>query len=199
MGVDILPLPGVDYVVDLRKEPLPFPDKSVEAIFSSHFLEHLGDPTKIFAEFSRVAQDGAIMELWTPYAWSNPAFITDHKMFFNEDHYLHITNWFVEFWEKIIKCRWLLKEIQYVIDAETLMDLKKNNVSVAFALKYFKGIAKEFCVHIEVRHGYIGNAEQPIRTYSLGRETERFKIDNDIAIAKIFWTKFASLFKDTKK
>src|SRR4051794_22786124 len=79
LGVDILPLPGVDHVVDVEAQPIPFADQSVEYVHSSHFLEHAQNPTRIFAEISRVCADRARLELWTPYAWSNPAFVLDHR------------------------------------------------------------------------------------------------------------------------
>lgn len=37
--VDILP--NSDYQVNLMKDPLPFKNKSVEAIYTSHILEHI--------------------------------------------------------------------------------------------------------------------------------------------------------------
>jgi hypothetical protein len=51
----------------------------VSYVHSSHFLEHIRDPTLIFAEVGSVCADGACLDLWTPYAWSNAAFIINHK------------------------------------------------------------------------------------------------------------------------
>ncbi len=48
VGVDALPAPGVDYVIDIETEPLPFPDGSVSHVFSSHCPEHLKDPEHFF-------------------------------------------------------------------------------------------------------------------------------------------------------
>ena len=41
IGIDHKEYDGVDIVLDLRKGELPFEDNSVEAIYASHFLEHL--------------------------------------------------------------------------------------------------------------------------------------------------------------
>ena len=39
LGLDYVQQPGVDYVIDLQTEKLPFASRSVEYIHSSHFLE----------------------------------------------------------------------------------------------------------------------------------------------------------------
>jgi predicted SAM-dependent methyltransferase len=71
LGVDKDAAPGVDHVVDVEREPLPFGDRTVDTIFSSHCFEHLADQALIFHEMSRVAVNGATLEIWTPYAWTD--------------------------------------------------------------------------------------------------------------------------------
>ena len=177
IGIDIQAQPGVDFVLDLQVEPLPFADGSVDYVYSSHFLEHITNLANIFSEISRVCSDGANVEFWTPYAWSNSAFIFDHKLFLNEDHYLHMCTWFPEHWAKLLNARWLLKEFTYIIETETLIELYNNNISLDFALKYYKGIVKEFGTFIEVRNGYEGAAFQPIRTFATDRSSQRYPIE----------------------
>ncbi len=176
VGVDILAQPGVDYVLNLQTEPLPFSDQSVDYVYSSHCLEHISDPTRVFAEISRVCADGAKLELWTPYAWENSAFIIDHKLFFNEDHYLHMCVWFVDFWEKILKARWLLKEFTYIVEPDVLVELHKNQISLDFAIRYYKGVVKEFCANIEVQRSYKGEIIQPKKTFAVSRFADRYPI-----------------------
>ena len=177
VGLDIQAAPGVDQVVDLVNAPLPFPDRSVAYVHSSHFLEHVKDPTRIFAEITRVAADGATLEFWTPYAWENSAFIIDHKMFFNEDHYLHICVWFVDFWEEILKARWLLKEITYVIHPDVAVDLHRRRIPIDHALRYFKGVVKEWGVRMEVRRDKPAPETRPLRTLALERNGERWHLE----------------------
>ncbi|MBK9063605.1 MAG: methyltransferase domain-containing protein [Acidobacteria bacterium] len=177
IGLDIQAAPGVDQVVDLVNAPLPFPDRSVAYVHSSHFLEHVKDPTRIFAEITRVAADGATLEFWTPYAWENSAFIIDHKMFFNEDHYLHICVWFVDFWEEILKARWLLKEITYVIHPDVAVDLHRRRIPIDHALRYFKGVVKEWGVRMEVRRDKPAPETRPLRTLALERNGERWHLE----------------------
>lgn len=177
IGLDLQPGPGVDHVVDLVNAPLPFSDRSVSYVHSSHFLEHVKDPTHLFAEITRVAIDGATLEFWTPYAWDNSAFIIDHKMFLNEDHYLHICVWYVDFWEKVLKARWLLKEFTYVIHADVAVDLHRRRIPFEHALRYYKGVVKEWGVHLEVRRDEPPPEVRPRRTITLDRNVERWELE----------------------
>ena len=176
LGIDIHPQPDVDYVVNLQTEPLPFPDKSVEYIHSSHFLEHIDNPINVFREISRVCVEGAELEFWTPYNWSNSAFIYGHKQFLNEEHYLHMCVWISAVWEPVLQARWLLKEITYIIDQDVLIELYKNKIPLDFALKYYKGIVREFGVFIEVHHNYTGENLCPIKTFAVGRSSKKYPL-----------------------
>jgi SAM-dependent methyltransferase len=176
LGIDFQAYPGVDYVLNIQTDPLPFPNKSVKYVHSSHFLEHIENPISIFQEISRVCADGAQLEFWTPYGWSNPAFIFDHKLFYNEDHYLHLCVWHFDVWEKVLNARWLLKEIIYVVDRSVLVELYRNQISLDFALKYYKGCVVEFGVVIEVHHEYKGEKLQPRKTFALARSSKRYPV-----------------------
>ncbi|NJL61978.1 MAG: class I SAM-dependent methyltransferase [Methylacidiphilales bacterium] len=176
IGVDICPQAGVDHVLNFEVDSLPFDNDSVEYVYSSHCLEHLSNPTKLFSEISRVCLDGAKLELWTPYAWENSAFIIDHKLFFNEDHYYHICVWYTDFWEKVLNSRWLLTELTYVIEPNTLIELHRNQVRLDFAIDYYKGVVKEFCAHIEVRKNYQGEIIQPQKKFAINRSSEQYPI-----------------------
>ena len=175
-GLDIHAQPGVDYVINFEKDPLPFADKTVQSVYSSHCLEHLSNPIKLFKEISRVCQDRATLEFWTPYAWENSAFIIDHKMFFNEDHYYHICLWFVDFWKNILNARWLLKEFTYIIEPATLTELYENKIDLDFAIKYYKGIVKEFGTTIEVCHTEPATIPEYKRTFAVNRFETRYPI-----------------------
>lgn len=178
LGIDIHPHSGVDYIVDLETEPLPFPDRSVEYVHASHFLEHLKNPVPIFREISRVCIDGAKLEFWTPYGWSNSAFIFGHEVFFNEDHYLHMCVWHSEQWSKSLKARWLLKEFTYVVDPVFLVNLYRHQIPIDFAVNHYKNCVREFGVFLEVHHDYEGNTIQPIKTFTLDRSSKKYLIPN---------------------
>ena len=181
VGVDKEAGDGVDNVVDVEREPLPFPDRSVDRIFSAHCFEHLADHALIFHEISRVAVDGASLEIWTPYAWTNEAFIYTHRTFFTELHYLHPCYMFPDHWRPILGAAWELAEIQFVVDDEVRADLRRNHVSLDFALRYLKGVAVEFGVHIRIWHGDAPPAHPPLRTYSPTRDGPRVPVPPDAA------------------
>ncbi len=44
IGVDVLPLPGVDIVHDLNKFPYPFKDDEIDFAWMDQVLEHVEDP-----------------------------------------------------------------------------------------------------------------------------------------------------------
>ncbi len=180
LGVDIAPATGVDYVLDIESQPLPFDDHSVTYVHSSHFLEHTLNPTIIFPEISRVCADGAQIEFWTPYAWSNPAFIPGHKFFLTEDMYLHICSWFIDFWRNILGARWVLNEFHYVVDPKTLCYLKAKGISLDFALKHLHNIVTEFGVYITVQKTDENVASPPIkRTFPTARLAPRHEVQPD--------------------
>jgi len=69
IGVDFVKCEGVDIVHDLTKFPYPFKDESLDAIFSSHFVEHLDgfERIKFFNECYRILKPGGKMRLIHPY------------------------------------------------------------------------------------------------------------------------------------
>jgi len=84
IGMDISPLPRVDYVVDLAKEPLPFQDNTVDEVYTKSFLEHLEIEgiIHVMEEVWRVSRNGARVELNVPHFSSCYAADEFHKTFF---------------------------------------------------------------------------------------------------------------------
>ena len=170
-GVDREPGPHVEHIVDFERDPLPFPDRSVAAIFSSHCLEHLSSQALIFREISRVARNGAPLEIWTPYTWSDEAFLYTHRTFFNELHFLHPCHSFPDHYDAILGARWQLREIQFVVAPETEAEIRAAGFRLDFALRYWKGVAREFGVHITIWHeGAPAPPSPPLRSWSHDRE-----------------------------
>jgi SAM-dependent methyltransferase len=66
--VDLL---DADYLCDLRREPLPFSNDSVDVLAASHVVEHLGYPQEcgfFFREACRVLKKGGFIRVSTPDA-----------------------------------------------------------------------------------------------------------------------------------
>jgi SAM-dependent methyltransferase len=181
LGIDIEPLDSVDYLLNLEQEPLPFPDKSVEYIHSSHFFEHIENHVSLFQEISRVCQNRATLEIWTPYAWHNEAFVFGHKFYFTEDLYLHLCYKYPEIWQKSLKARWILKEIVYIVHPDTILDLFQNGIPLEYAIKYCVNIVKEIGIFIEIIHDEQVNdvdLAPPLKSFALKRNLNKCLLKN---------------------
>ncbi len=88
IGVDIRQFDGVDYVLDVGKDRLPFEDDSVNIIRASHLLEHLYSEQLFFCvdECWRVLKPAGEFQISVP-KWGTKAWLVhpDHKMHFVED------------------------------------------------------------------------------------------------------------------
>jgi SAM-dependent methyltransferase len=69
LGVDFVKGEGIDVVHDLTKFPYPFEDNSIDAIYSSHFVEHLEghERAKFMDECWRILKPGGKMRLIHPH------------------------------------------------------------------------------------------------------------------------------------
>ena len=67
IGLDIIPLPGVDIVLDLDREKLPFPDNRFEKVYAHHVLEHIRNLADVLGELHRVCKPGAVIDIVVPY------------------------------------------------------------------------------------------------------------------------------------
>jgi SAM-dependent methyltransferase len=176
IGVDFVEAPNVDFFLDMEKEPLPFENQSVDYIFSSHFLEHIGNHPFVFSEMSRVAKNGAKIELWLPYLWSNAGFVFGHKFFFSEEIFLHLCLKHYTHWIDILGARWFLKEIVFVIAPSTLADLNQVGIPLGFAIKHCPNVVEEMGIFIDVLHDSNSPPIVPSYSFSFGREQKRFPI-----------------------
>lgn len=64
VGVDLRP--DADIVVNLDKDPLPFPDRHFDAVLCTDVLEHLERCHAVFDDLCRVARDRVIVSLPNP-------------------------------------------------------------------------------------------------------------------------------------
>jgi SAM-dependent methyltransferase len=175
IGLDSVAAPGVDYVLDLTKDRYPFDDASVDYVFSSHFLEHIKIPFHVLEEIGRVCKDGATIEFWTPYAFSNEAVLYGHEIFLTEETWLQF---YKDPWASTLRGRWLILNINYVVLEETEKEILENGFSVDFAIHYFKSVVCEFGVDIEFRRDPKLAPVVPRRTYSYSRVGQRFPLMN---------------------
>lgn len=84
VNVDIMQVDTVDVYLDLETvnrggAKLPFPDASVDALYSAHCWEHLDGHAGVLREVARVCRVGATVELRFPH-WLHPmALCMSHK------------------------------------------------------------------------------------------------------------------------
>jgi ubiquinone/menaquinone biosynthesis C-methylase UbiE len=83
VGVDLLDLSGVDIVGDALEVLRAFPDRSVDSIYSEHFMEHVPQPYAVLKEAVRVLKPGGEFRAIIPH-FSNPWFYSDptHRSYF---------------------------------------------------------------------------------------------------------------------
>lgn len=82
---DIVALPNVDVVHNLKEFPWPFDDGQFEEVYMKDVLEHLPDTIKTMEELYRITAKGAKVYITVPY-WNSYTAVGDptHIKFFNE-------------------------------------------------------------------------------------------------------------------
>lgn len=150
IGIDIAAAPGVDHVIDIERQPLPFEDNSVDYVFSNHAFEHIHNPLSILREIVRVCRHGATVEIWTPYLKSNDAFVLGHFQFYNETIWKHICFEYDGFYFGDKAGRFELKHYHYVLFPGIEARLAQMNIPFDFALDHMFNIALEFGAFIEI-------------------------------------------------
>ncbi len=83
IGIDHLPLEGVDFVADLEEGLNFLPDNCIDEIHTRHVLEHIGNFRELMKEIHRVLKPGGKKIIVVPH-FANPHFYSDytHKGFF---------------------------------------------------------------------------------------------------------------------
>jgi len=173
VGLDYVEGDDVDHVLDLTTDRYPFDDGTVEAVFSAHFLEHIDEPNHVFGEIGRICADGALIEFYTPYAWTNEAWLYGHVHGITEEMWTHLGLSHREAYADILGGRWLLRRFVFVIDEATLVDLDANGVQLDFALRYYQNVVREFGVEVEFRRDLDVPEVGPERVYATSRFGER--------------------------
>ncbi|MBI3819712.1 MAG: class I SAM-dependent methyltransferase [Planctomycetes bacterium] len=149
-GIDIERHENVDAVADLTREPLPLADNSVDAAFSSHFLEHIQYPEHVLREIVRVCKPGASVEIWTPYQKHSGAFMAGHISYFNEMRWSHFCIEYPDLWfpiDGVLR----IEQFHYGIGRNTLQML--SNVPLHFAIRFFSDVVYELGVRATVLKG----------------------------------------------
>jgi hypothetical protein len=81
VNVDMTPNADIHHNLNVR--PWPFDDDSVDEIYSSHCIEHLGDPLTTLHECARVGKVGCPVEIRVPHPRSDLALVVTHRHVFS--------------------------------------------------------------------------------------------------------------------
>lgn len=173
VGLDYVEGPQVDHVLDLTRDRYPFDDRSVDAVFSAHFLEHIDEPNHVFSEIGRICRDGARIEFWTPYAFTNEAFLYGHLHFLTEEPWMHFCVSHRDVFLGMLGGRWQLQRIVYVIEPHVVAEIEQANFTLDFAVRYLKGVVHEFGVEIEFVEDPATPVVVPERVYATSRDGQR--------------------------
>jgi SAM-dependent methyltransferase len=89
IGADIVPVPGVDIVVDLRKRPYPFLSACASEVILSHVLEHFEfqEIVEILNEVHRILVPGGLLTISVPHAFTIGAFAPQHRTYFTLEYF----------------------------------------------------------------------------------------------------------------
>lgn len=155
VGLDIVDAPGVDHVLDFTRERLPFDDDSVSFVFSSHCVEHIADPLPLFRELTRVAAHGARLEIWTPYAFHEHAFLPGHVSYWTEVFYRHVSHEHTAVWDADLGGGWRIDEVVLVVERSVAKAMREQGVDLDFAVRHLHNVVFEMGVlgYVDKRGG----------------------------------------------
>jgi SAM-dependent methyltransferase len=76
IGIDRIDFEGVDHVLDMATDRLPFGDDEVDEVYTSHFMEHLDSVERchVMNEIHRVLKTGGKCTFIVPYWASSRAY-----------------------------------------------------------------------------------------------------------------------------
>jgi ubiquinone/menaquinone biosynthesis C-methylase UbiE len=138
-------------VLDIERQPLPFPDGSVDHVYTSHAFEHLVNYQYVLREIMRVCRPEALVEIWTPYGKSNDGFLFGHTTFITETHFKHICYQYDRFYlgETPGYLHW--ERSQYVLFPGIAEQLHRLGIPMEFALDHMFNVALEWGVFLRVK------------------------------------------------
>ncbi|MDQ3667674.1 MAG: class I SAM-dependent methyltransferase [Acidobacteriota bacterium] len=135
IGLDIVPLEGVDIVHNLEQYPYPFEDNTFEYIRLSHVIEHLQSILKTMEEIHRIARPDALVEIITPH-------YTDSSSWQDPTHIWHLNSRAFGFFEEDFKTNHYSK-VRFKI---TYSEVK--------LLKLYRWLGLEFLVNLQNRSSH---------------------------------------------
>jgi SAM-dependent methyltransferase len=164
LGVDRLPLPGVDVVCDVTAGLLPFPDDSLVGIYSNFLFQELENPLPLLREIVRVCKHGADVQIWVPHGRCDVATLPGTR-----SSYTDVT------WTQLVGqtasprggLAW--EQVWYIISEQTQSAFAAQKIPLEFGVSYMSNVVHDFGVLLRVdkRGTYTGSG--PVRTAAAQR------------------------------
>lgn len=144
IGLDIVPLEGVDVVHDLNQFPYPFPDDSFDRIRVIHVIEHIQSIPRTMEEIHRIARQGALIDIETPHytdasSWQDPSHIW-HLNTRSFDFFLasHATNYYSKARFEVESSYVMLLKLYKWLGLEFLVNLENKLPRCRFLRKFWE-------------------------------------------------------------
>jgi SAM-dependent methyltransferase len=152
VGVDIAGTP--DVICDVANERLPFENASADHILSSHCLEHIKHDQllHVLPEMTRVAANGALIEIWHPNVFHSEAFVIGHVNYLSESIYSFTGCLYRSFTTNcwFAGVQWILSEVRYNVEPVVLADMEAAGIDVEFAVSYLRDVIKEMGIFVRI-------------------------------------------------
>tara|TARA_B100000035_G_scaffold308290_1_gene312726 strand:+ start:337 stop:891 length:555 start_codon:yes stop_codon:yes gene_type:complete len=144
-----------DIIHDLEKFPYPFEDNSIDEIFLSHVLEHIGQSPEIFMkiikEFYRICHDNSLIKIIVPHP-RHDDFISDPT------HVRPITILGLQLFDKDLNLKWQ-KSDRSNTPLALINDVNFKIINIKYTLdeKYAQNLKGKTNNEIEVEVGRYNN------------------------------------------
>jgi SAM-dependent methyltransferase len=148
IGIDRVPLPGVDVVHDLNRSPYPFGDNTFDEVHATHIIEHLDSILGVMEEIYRISRPNARVVIITPHhsdaiSWQDPT----HKWHLNSYSFSYFeptyhTNYYTTARFRIRSKTVELASIWKALGVQFLVNLDNRFPSMRFIRKLWE---QHFC------------------------------------------------------
>jgi SAM-dependent methyltransferase len=144
IGIDRVPLPGVDVVHDLNRGPYPFEDDTFDEVYAVHVVEHLDSILAVMEEIHRITRPNARVVIITPHhsdaiSWQDPTHrwhLTSYSFSYFEPTY-H-TNYYTRARFRIRSKHVELASIWKTLGIQALVNLDNRYPSLRFVRKLWE-------------------------------------------------------------
>jgi SAM-dependent methyltransferase len=133
MGLDIVPLEGVDVVHDLNQFPYPFPSDTFDGVRIVHVIEHIESILRTMEEVHRIIKPGGVVEIVTPH-------YTDASSWQDPTHIWHLNSRSFDYFQSDFESNYYSRARFAVQSCEVKV------------LKFYKFLGFEFLINLQNRH-----------------------------------------------